>query len=442
MGIQDLAEIQTSPGQTKFMSPERRKRILFLSGVDFKEKSIQVIRKTPEAYVKAGWEVHYIVGRDNSVNGDYFYESVINPDGVIIHRFLVPLTKIHGLLNNVYWKAFWFRVRNILLVLTLALKAMKLIRAKDFHIIYGYEIPGVLAVRFMRFLSVRTSAKVITRFQGVLYVKEWLRKNQKFRFYSNWDAMLALKAKADLCIMTNDGSQGLKVLKEINSPNKNILFCSNGVDIVQLNPQMTEDIRKEHYTDRSKKYLLSISRLDDHKRIDRSLRVIHKMVSKFEFTNFRFIVIGGGSEYQNLIKLAETLNIRPYVEFLGPIKHTFVQYHLALSDLFISMYTSTNVGNPLLEAIRHNKVIITLNNGDTGDWIKHMKSGLIYDVDDDKDLSPADYEKIARDIIDVLNTPDLYNRLLQGVKDVEKAKLWTWEERFEAELERVEQVLI
>ena len=424
------------------MSPERRKRILFLSGVDFKEKSIQVIRKTPEAYVKAGWEVHYIVGRDNSVNGDYFYESVINPDGVIIHRFIVPLTKIHGLLNNVYWKAFWFRVRNILLVLTLALKAMKLIRVKDFHIIYGYEIPGVLAVRFMRFLSVRTSAKVITRFQGVLYVKEWLRKNQKFRFYSNWDAMLALKAKADLCIMTNDGSQGLKVLKEINSPNKNILFCSNGVDIVQLNPQMTEDIRKEHYTDRSKKYLLSISRLDDHKRIDRSLRVIHKMVSKFEFTNFRFIVIGGGSEYQNLIKLAETLNIRPYVEFLGPIKHNFVQYHLALSDLFISMYTSTNVGNPLLEAIRHNKVIITLNNGDTGDWIKHMKSGLIYDVDDDKDLSPADYEKIARDIIEVLNTPDLYNRLLQGVKDVEKAKLWTWEERFEAELERVEQVLI
>jgi glycosyltransferase involved in cell wall biosynthesis len=211
---------------------------------------------------------------------------------------------------------------------------------------------------------------------------------------------------------------------------------------VQLNPQMTEDIRKEHYTDRSKKYLLSISRLDDHKRIDRSLRVIHKMVSKFEFTNFRFLVIGGGSEYQNLIKLAETLNIRPYVEFLGPIKHNFVQYHLALSDLFISMYTSTNVGNPLLEAIRHNKVIITLNNGDTGDWIKHMKSGLIYDVDDDKDLSPADYEKIARDIIDVLNTPDLYNRLLQGVKDVEKAKLWTWEERFEAELERVEQVLI
>jgi glycosyltransferase involved in cell wall biosynthesis len=234
---------------------------------------------------------------------------------------------------------------------------------------------------------------------------------------------MALKAKADLCIMTNDGSQGLKVLKEINSPHKNILFCSNGVDIVTLNPQITEQICKERYADRSKKYLLSISRLDDHKRIDRSLRVIHKMVSKFELHDFRFIVIGGGSEYQNLIKLTETLSIKPYVEFLGPIKHNFVQYHLSLSDLFLSMYTSTNVGNPLLEAIRNHKIIITLNNGDTGDWIKHRVSGMIYDVDDDKDLGTEDYEKIARDVVEILTNTELFNSLKRGVVDVERAEV-------------------
>lgn len=32
-----------------------KKTILFLSALDFKEKSIQVIKKTPEAFVKAGW---------------------------------------------------------------------------------------------------------------------------------------------------------------------------------------------------------------------------------------------------------------------------------------------------------------------------------------------------------------------------------------------------
>jgi glycosyltransferase involved in cell wall biosynthesis len=417
------------------------KRILFLSGVDFKEKSIQVIRKTPEAYVGAGWEVHYVVGRDNSVNGDYFYESVINPEGVIVHRFIVPLARVHGLINNVFWNAFWFRVRNIILVFTLAHIASGLIRKEDFQVVYGYEIPGVLAIRLLRLFRTKTNARFVTRFQGVLYVKEWLRKKQKFRFLSNIDAILALRTNSDLCIMTNDGSQGLKVLKEINSPVKNILFCSNGVDKVCLDQNILNEIRSKFYSDPQKKYLLSISRLDNHKRIDRSIRVIHKMVNSFAFVNFRFIVIGGGAEYQSLINLIDRLNLKDYVEFLGPIKHEYIQYHLALSDIFLSMYTSTNVGNPLLEAIRHNKIVVTLNNGDTGDWIKHRVSGFIYDVNDDRDLRSQDYEIIARDVISVLSDPILYNEIMTGVKAVEATKLWTWYDRFHAEINRVELLL-
>lgn len=417
------------------------KRILFLSGVDFKEKSIQVIRKTPEAYVKAGWHVDYIVGRDNSLNGDYFYESIINPKGVIVHRFTWPFTKIDGLLNNTYWKAFWFRIRNLSLVITLALKASRLIKKNDFHVIYGYEIPGVLAIRLLRAMLVKTNAKFVTRFQGVLYVKEWLRRKQKFRVLSNWDAFLALKTKADLCIMTNDGSQGLNVLKQIGSPVKNILFCPNGVDKVKLDRDKLNQIQADFYAESQKKYLLSISRLDNHKRIDRGLRIIHEMVKSFGFVNFKFIVIGGGSEYKNLTTLVNTLKLNDYVEFLGPIKHEYIPYHFALSDLFLSMYTSTNVGNPLLEAIRHNKVIVTLNNGDTGEWIKHKVSGLIYNVNDDRDLGSEDYKTIAEDVIRVLNDEALRDKITNGVRAVEKKKLWTWDERLNTEVTRVELLL-
>lgn len=418
-----------------------QKRILFLSGVDFKEKSIQVIRKTPEAYVKAGWHVDYVVGRDNSLNGDYFYESVINPKGVIVHRFNWPFAKVDGLLNNVYWKALWFRIRNLSLVFNLALKARMLIREKDYDVIYGYEIPGVLAIRLLRIMLVRTKAKFVTRFQGVLYVKEWLRRKQRFRIVSNWDAFLALKTKADLCIMTNDGSQGLSVLKQIGSPHKNILFCSNGVDEVKLDQDILNKIKMDYYADPKKKYLLSISRLDNHKRIDRGLKIIHQMVHSFGFTNFRFIVIGGGSEYKNLTTLTGILKLNDYVEFLGPIKHEFIPYHFALSDLFLSMYTSTNVGNPLLEAIRHNKLIVTLNNGDTGEWIKHKVSGLIYDIDDDRDLDSEDYKTIAHDVIDTLNDQALNQEITTGVAAVEKQKLWTWDERLNTEVDRVNLLL-
>lgn len=416
------------------------RRILFLSGVDFKEKSIQVIRKTPEAYVRDGWEVHYIVGRDNSVNGDYFYESVINPHGVNVHRFMVPLDRVHGLFNNVYWKAFWFRVRNVLLVWSLSSRAIRLIRQRDFDVIYGYEIPGVLAVRTLRFRRIRTKAKVVTRFQGVLYVKEWLRRNERFRYWSNIDAVMALRTMADLCIMTNDGSQGLSVLKQLNSPVRNVLFCSNGVDPANPDHDRLNTVRQEFYSE-NLRYFLSISRLDGHKRIDRTIRIINKIVHDHHFNNVRLIVIGGGAERDSLVRLIDSLGLQSYVQFLGPIKHELIQYHLALAEIFMSMYTSTNVGNPLLEAIRHNKIIVTLNNGDTGEWISHMKSGLLYDVNDDTDLQESDYRKIAGDIVRVMQDEQLYESIKRGIKEVERQKLWTWEERFQAELDRVNMLL-
>ena len=63
------------------------KKILFLSAIDFKDKSIQVIRKTPEAYRDHGFDVSYVVARDNVSDGNYFYEQEINPDNLKIKRF-------------------------------------------------------------------------------------------------------------------------------------------------------------------------------------------------------------------------------------------------------------------------------------------------------------------------------------------------------------------
>ncbi len=67
-------------------SYSRKMRILFLSGLDLKQKSIQVIHKTPEAYARRGCYVKYIVSRDTSIRGDYYYEDVINPPGIEVVR--------------------------------------------------------------------------------------------------------------------------------------------------------------------------------------------------------------------------------------------------------------------------------------------------------------------------------------------------------------------
>ena len=83
------------------MSSNCTKRVLFLSALDFKDKSIQVIRKTPEAYVRQGWEVTYHVARDTTDRGDYYYEPVINPEGISVSRFEYPLKWLRNRLSRI-----------------------------------------------------------------------------------------------------------------------------------------------------------------------------------------------------------------------------------------------------------------------------------------------------------------------------------------------------
>jgi glycosyltransferase involved in cell wall biosynthesis len=423
------------------MTSSDQKSILFLSGSDFKEKSIQVIRKTPEAYVKAGWRVVYVVGRDNSKAGNYFYEQVINPEGIEIIRFQVPLGSIHELFESRYWQAFWFRVRNLLLVLGLAIQGIRQLRNHSYDILYGYEIPGVLAGAMVRALGFR-KPKFVTRFQGVLYVKEWLRTGQRLRVLSNFEAFMALRTKSDLCIMTNDGSQGLTVLKQVGGDNKKVLFYTNGVDEIHLNQDKLNAIREKYYFDSGKKYLLSVSRLDPHKRIDRSIRIISHLVKTLKVENIRFIVVGEGAEHDRLSRLISSLELEAYVGLIGAVNHDEVKYHFECADIFLSMYTSTNVGNPLLEAIKANKLIVTLSNGDTGEWISHRENGLIYPVDDVSDLTDSNYAEIARDLQLVLGDQALMHGMKQKLLSTAKTKLWSWTERLSAEVKEVSQLVI
>jgi glycosyltransferase involved in cell wall biosynthesis len=417
------------------------KRILFISGSDFKEKSIQVIRKTPEAYHRAGWDVHYVVGRDTSMNGDYFYEKIFNPEGIKVYRFLVPFAGIHGWSKNAMWMAVWFRIRNIILVLGLFFKARRLTKQTgDFDVLYGYEIPGVLAAALLRKLGYVRNSVFVTRFQGVLHVKEWLRKDQAFRKISNWDALVALRTKADLTIMTNDGSQGLHVLERLRAPKNKTLFLINGVDIPSLVPEKIHQIKEAYYPTPGF-HLLSVSRLDAHKRLDRGIRIVEAIVKKHNFRNVRYVIIGAGAEHENLLSLIKKLDLSDYVVLVGPVNHSDVHYHFHLNDFLISMYTSSNVGNPLLEAIRHNKPVVTLNNGDTGDWIRHKWNGLIYDVVDERDLNEGEYSEIAKDIVELFNNPVFLETMKANLKTTEQERLWTWEERFDAELSEIDNLL-
>jgi len=217
-----------------------KKSILFISALDFKEKSIQVIRKTPEAYAQHGWEVHYLVARDTSKTGNYFYENEINPSGVFVYRIYWPLVSLANLFyKRRYLNLIINKIRGMLVILLLAIHGMRLIKQEHIDIVYGYEMHGVLAVKCLSLFGLLKNKAIVTRFQGS-FVFEMIENREYLRLFWNLDEIAALRFSADLTIMTDDGTQGDKALELIKSKTKRFVFWPNGCDFFELNKSLSQ----------------------------------------------------------------------------------------------------------------------------------------------------------------------------------------------------------
>lgn len=392
------------------------KKVLFLSGIDFKEKSIQVIRKTPEYYASVGWDVDYIVARDNVTGGNYSYEKEINPENINIYRFYWPFLEVRKIKNR-YLNLILSKLASFYVIILLALKGYKKIKSNRYDVVYGYELQGVLAMTLLKpFLK---KEKIVTRFQGT-FINEMFENKQWLRLFFNIDLILALKVKADLTIMTDDGTQGDKALQKIRGKANlgNIKFWPNGVNKIEHIdwPNLNKEKIK----------IISISRLVGWKRVDRCIMLVKKLVDN-GFINFEYEIVGGGELREELEKKVDFLSLREFIKFSGALPHEEALTRLKKAQIFFSMYDSSNVGNPLLEAIRANKIIVTLDNGDTKSWIKHNINGLIYNPNDDF------FDEAAKDFENLIANKLKRENMLKELYITEVNRLFSWEERLKNE---------
>ncbi|TEB08214.1 hypothetical protein Psch_01769 [Pelotomaculum schinkii] len=92
-------------------------------------------------------------------------------------------------------------------------------------VIYAYEVHAVQAGKN---LSKKFGLPLITRFQGTVlkeYENTWLNRLKMYPHFH------ALEQKSDMIIMTDDGTEGDKVLKGLGNPTKNIYFWKNGHNV-------------------------------------------------------------------------------------------------------------------------------------------------------------------------------------------------------------------
>lgn len=296
--------------------------------------------------------------------------------------------------------------------------------SKDNVVLYAYEVAGV---KVAKALSQKFGLPLVTRFQGTIIANVKNTFINRLRYYPHFSA---LSTRADLIIMTNDGTQGLKALKNLGNTSK-VDFWMNGVAIPQL-PSCQEIARLRSNLGFDGKFIfLTVSRLVAWKKVERA---ISAFASVYKDIPGAFLhIIGDGTSRTFLEDYATNAGVSQKVVFHGAIEQSKVFDYMVASNVFLSLYDLSNVGNPLLEAMSCGKPIITLDNGDTSMFIKNMKNGVL--------LSMTEIDKVADYMYKLFIDKSMAVSLGAAARKFAEDNFWSWEDRMNMEIREVESLL-
>lgn len=163
---------------------------------------------------------------------------------------------------------------------------------------------------------------------------------------------------------------------------KNIEFVHNGRDIV-INYDSIDEYDFKLITSLKHKYghiIGAYCALVKRKRID----ILIKHISRTKFGCL--VVLGEGKEYENLIKLANNLNVNDRVIFLGN-KYNAHQYN-CLFDVYVIPSEDEGFGLALIEAALHNQNIVC-SNIDVFNEIFDDNCVTFFDLNDENSIDDA-----------------------------------------------------
>jgi glycosyltransferase involved in cell wall biosynthesis len=146
--------------------------------------------------------------------------------------------------------------------------------------------------------------------------------------------------------------------------------------------------------------LISVSRLSKEKNLYFLLKGIKQLAIKTEL-NFKLIIIGSGSEKEDLEKYLIDNNLAERVELIGSVDfREMAKYYLA-ADLFVFASTTETQGMVLLEAMAGYNPVIAVKSSGIDDVIENNYNGFKTD---------ENIEQWSNKIIELLTDKDNYQQ--------------------------------
>jgi glycosyltransferase involved in cell wall biosynthesis len=388
--------------------------------------------KTLEGYGRRGHRVDFIAP---TIGANHHFGSPVQEppfiEGVRFHLFRLPSAAESRVpLPAIARKADQkFRFSNLFPVLA-AHKAERLLKdGSPFDVLYGYEVHGVLAQRLVRR---KHALPLVARFQGtVMY--PYLRRPQSL--LRKFEEVRAIRTPADLYIMTDDGTRGDEVLQTLNPGSAGkVRFWRNGLAFAPIGGNSGEGVRSREDMGLGEDdfVLVTATRLARWKRVDRAIDAVALLRDQGIAT--RLVIVGDGEERTNLEQQARERGLTDRVTFAGAVPQTEVRHYLHAADVFVSVNELSNVGNPLLEAMAAGCCVLTLDEGDTRDLIRDGETGILLPAAGDPGVIAGALAQLASD-------PLRRRRLAAAAQRLAARSFWTWDERMDAEIRAVEELV-
>lgn len=345
-------------------------------------------------------------------------------DGVSMVEFTVPFPVVPP--RHIWWHRLSLKLYYFAFIVTAARVALRCTRDFKPDVIYGQFLQ---AAPVAWFLGRRFGVPNITRMYGT-FLYPWLQPFWKRLL--RYEDVLAFKIPCRYMIMTNDGTRGDECAAFLGMPPGRLRFWRNGVDKWRFDePVDTDAVRAAAGVPPGDIMLLALCRLEKWKGVDRLIAAMPEVLRRHPRATA--VIVGDGEERDALERQAHDIGVADRVRFLGAIHHDQTPPLLLATDIFVSLYKLSNVGNPLLEALCAGACIVTVNNGATGKLIGHGETGTLIDESRLETL-PDVLSSLAMD-------PEARARFGAAARRYADQHLKTWPERCAMEVRLIEDLV-
>lgn len=202
--------------------------------------------------------------------------------------------------------------------------------------------------------------------------------------------------KAKVCIAAS--SKIKEYFESINC--QNIVIIPNGINLKRFQNLDRERNRKklglkDEFT------IITVARLEKVKGIKYLIKALALLNDKY-----KLLIIGNGTERENLKSLVKKLKLKNKVSFLGQVPNKKVPKYLSIADCFVLPSLKEGFGIVVLEAMASEVPVVATRVGGIVDIIEHNRTGFLFE--------PKNSKQIADSLLKIHSQPETAKYLAEN----------------------------